>query len=49
MVLIILLATSLVVGGFFALLAGMRGPKVLGPGLAMMAATLVYYGLVSLL
>jgi hypothetical protein len=49
MVLIILLATSLVVGGFFALLAGMRGPKVLGPGAAMMAATLVFYGLVSLL
>ncbi len=49
MVLIILLATSLVVGGFFALLAGMRGPKILGPGLAMMAATLVFYGLVSLL
>lgn len=49
MVLIILLATSLVVGGFIALLAGMKGLRVLGPGVAMMAATLIFYGLVSLL
>jgi hypothetical protein len=49
MVLTILLATSLLVGGFIAALAGMRGLKVLGPGVAMMAATLIFYGLVSLL
>lgn len=49
MVLIILLATSLVVGGFIALLAGMKGPRILGPGVAMMAATLIFYGLISLL
>ncbi|MEJ2370989.1 MAG: hypothetical protein P8Y07_09095 [Gemmatimonadales bacterium] len=49
MVLIILLATSLVVGGFIALLAGIKGPKALGPGVAMMAATLIFYGLVALL
>lgn len=49
MVLFVLLATALIVGGFIAVVAGMRGAKILGPGVAMMAATLVFYGLVALL
>ncbi|UCG76015.1 MAG: hypothetical protein JSV95_01490 [Gemmatimonadota bacterium] len=49
MVLLILLVVSLLVGGSLALLAGMSGPRVLGPGIAMMAATLFFYGLVALL
>ncbi len=48
MVLIILLGTSLIVGGFIAFLAGMSGSRILGPGIAMMAAMLAFYGLVSL-
>ena len=48
MVLIILLATAVIVGGFIGMLAGMRGRALLGPILAMSAATLAFYGLVSL-
>ena len=49
MVLSILLATALVVGVFLGLLAKMSGPRLLGPGVAMMAAVLIFYGLVELL
>ena len=49
MILIILLAAAVVVGGTVGLLAGMRGVRMLGPISAMAAAVLVFYGLVSLL
>ena len=48
MVLIILLATTVVVGGLIGVLAGMKGRAVLGPIVAMSAAMLAFYGLVSL-
>ncbi len=49
MILIILLEAAVVVGGTLGLLAGMSGVRMLGPILAMAAAVLVFYGLVSLL
>ncbi len=49
MILIILLAAAVVVGGTVSLLAGMSGARMLGPISAMAAAVLVFYGLVSLL
>ncbi len=49
MILIILLAAAVVVGGTVSLLAGMSGVRMLGPIAAMAAAVLVFYGLVSLL
>jgi hypothetical protein len=48
MVLIILLATSVVVGGLIATLAGMKGRAALGPIAAMCAAMLAFYGVISL-
>ncbi len=49
MILIILLAAAVVVGGTVSLLAGMSGVRMLGPIAAMSVAVLVFYGLVSLL
>jgi hypothetical protein len=49
MILIILLVAAVVVGGGISLVAGMSGVRILGPISAMVAAVLVFYGLVSLL
>ena len=49
MVLGILLGIAVVVGGVIGAVAGMSGARLLGPMAAMVAAVLIFYGLVSLL